>query len=405
MKNTPIHDSASLYRTQQLLLLIGIFLVAINLRPALAAIGPLIQDIQEATGLSNLALGLLTTLPLLAFGVVSTFTSLVTSRFGVKRTLAGAMLLLAVGIIMRSSESVLLLYAGTLLLGVGIAFGNVLLPSITKSNFESKAGWVTSLYSSVMALGAAIAAGVSVPLAQTFGWGWQLSLASWASVALVAFAFWFMLVWKSRKEKIKSQNSSILKGLKRVGRSPLAWLIAFYMGFQSLTFYAILAWLPSILQYRGYDPEYAGWMLSLCQATGILGSLIVPTIAGRQHSQRAIIIVLIVAELIALSGLLLPNVGITFIWVSMLGFVLGGTFGLSLLLLVLRSKDSQSATELSGMAQSIGYLLAATGPFIVGGIFDITQSWTYPIAFLIVVTLMKFAVGMGAGKSQEIATG
>lgn len=169
------------------LLFVGILFIAINLRPALAGVGPLIEDIRQSTGLSSGLLGLLTTLPLIAFGLISPLTPLFTKRFGIGGTLLGAMLLLSFGTAMRAIDGIPALYLGTLLSGTAIAFGNVLLPSLTKRNFESNSGFITSLYSSMMAIGAATAAGVSVPLAHNLGLGWRRSLGCWALLSLTAF--------------------------------------------------------------------------------------------------------------------------------------------------------------------------------------------------------------------------
>lgn len=385
-------------KSAKILLIVGILFIAINLRPALASVGPLIEDIRKDTGLSNSLLGLLTTLPLIAFGVVSTLTPLFTRRFGIGGTLLGAMALLAVGITVRSVAWVPALYFGTLLAGIAIAFGNVLLPSLTKQNFESNSGLVTSLYSGFMAVGASLAAGLSVPLAQGLNLGWRHSLWVWSILAVIAF-----FVWRPQLKRLKKSkpNGSYLQAMKKLGKSRLAWQVALFMGLQSLTFYVMLAWLPAILQSRGYDASFSGWMLSLSQATGILGSLIVPIFAGRKKDQRMIVLFLIIVETVGLVGLLLPQLGWIALWVSLIGFVLGGTFGLALLFIVLRSHNTDSATELSGMAQSIGYLVAATGPLIFGSVFDLTGSWTYPLVLLFVVVLLKLYMGWMAGKPEE----
>lgn len=380
-------------------MLIGILFIAINLRPALASVGPLIDDIRHVTGLSNSWLGLLTTLPLFAFGVVSTLASLFTKRFGIGLTLLGAMFLLTSGILLRTIDWIPALYGGTLLLGVAIAFGNVLLPSITKNNFPDNAGFITSIYSSVMAAGASLSAGLSVPLAHQFGLGWRGSFGVWASLSFIAFFVWLPQVWRLKKN-IASRN--YFEGIKKMSRSSLAWKVALFMGLQSFTFYVVLAWLPSILQSRGYDAEFSGWMLSLSQITGIAGSLIIPTLAGRQKNQRSIVALLLVIELISLVGLLFPQLGFSALWVSLLGFVLGGSFGLSLLFIVLRSTDTESATELSGMAQSAGYLIAAVGPLLFGTLFDFTGSWFYPLILLIGIAAIKFYMGLGAAKANTV---
>ncbi|MCL4125831.1 UNVERIFIED_CONTAM: hypothetical protein GTU68_008901 [Idotea baltica] len=386
-------------KSTNVLLLIGILFVAVNLRPALAGVGPLVDDIKVATGLTNTMLGLLTTLPLIAFGVVSMLTPLFTDRFGIGKTLLGAMLLLMVGVLIRSIEGNFMLYFGTLLFGVAIAFGNVLLPGITKRNFSENSGFVTSLYSSFMAVGASLAAGVSVPLANLEGVGWRGSLIVWALLAFFAVVIWFPQVKKLKKSP---QKNDYIKAMKTLGKSRLAWQVALFMGFQSMTFYVILAWLPAILQSRGYDANYSGWMLSLSQATGILGSLIVPTIAGKKTDQRSIVFVLIIMELIGIVGLMLPQFGGVEIWVSFIGFVLGGSFGLSLLFIVLRSHDAASATELSGMAQSIGYIIAATGPFIFASIFDLTGSWIYALVLMLIIAVLKLFSGLYIGKPGKV---
>ncbi len=386
-------DSGIPDKRRMVLLLTGIILIAFNLRPALASIGPLIGDIRLATGLSNSTLGFLTTLPLISFGIISTLTPLFTRRFGMGGTLLGAMFLLAAGVAIRSHGSVGMLYTGTLLAGIAIAFGNVLLPSLTKHSFASNSGMVTSLYSSFMAVGAAVAAGISVPLSRIPELGWRGSLGFWVVPALLAALVWWYQPTRFKRAK---QNRGFRVAMSHLGTSRLAWQIALFMGLQSLTFYVILAWSPAILQSRGFDAAFSGWMLSLCQATGILGSLIIPMIAGRRRDQRSIVIWLVGLELIGITGLLLPALGLISLWMGIMGFVLGGTFGLALLLIVIRSRDAESATELSGMAQSIGYLVAATGPWIFGSLFDLTGSWTYPILLLFAISALKLITGYRA---------
>lgn len=386
-------------KANKFLLIAGIILIAINLRPALASVGPLIEDIRATTGLSNTLLGLLTTLPLIAFGVVSSFTPLFTKKFGIGGTLWGAMIVLTAGIAIRYVPWVSALYFGTLLVGIAIALGNVLLPSLTKRNFNENAGFMTSLYSSFMALGAATAAGVSVPLAHDLDLGWRGALVIWGIPSLIAFFIWMPQVRCLTKS---SSNRSFRESLKKIGKSRLAWNVALFMGLQSMVFYIILAWLPVILQSRGYDATFAGWMLSLSQATGIIGSLGIPYLAGKQKNQKVIVTVLVLLEVVSLIGILLPKFGPIALWVSLLGIVLGGTFGLSLLFLVLRSEDTEGATELSGMAQSVGYIVAAMGPMLFGGIFDLTGNWDYALMSLFAIAALKLYMGLGAGKAGRV---
>jgi len=325
------------------------------------------------------------------------FTPLVSRRIGMERALALALVLICFGTAVRAFTSVTLLFAGTLLFGIGIALGNVLLPALVKRDFPQRSGLMTSLYSSTMGLGAAVAAGVSVPLSAALGW--QGALGVWAVPAAIA-----LLVWMPQlRHRTIPRSRWIFDGsLRELGRSPLAWQVALFMGLQSLTFYVVLAWLPDLLQSQGYAASEAGWMLALSQATGIAGTAVIPLWAGRVVDHRPIVWALVAVEAAALAGLLAPTLGLTVLSVGMLGFVLGGTFGLALLLLVVRAPDSDAATVLSGMAQSIGYLLAAVGPAAFGLIHDLTSGWTAPLLFLMGILLAKSVVGMRAGRPGEV---
>lgn len=378
-------------------LVVAIVLVALNLRPALASVGPLVPDMRRATGLSNAALGTLTTLPLLAFGCVSLFTSVVSRRVGVEGAVAIALVLLSAGTALRAVPRIAALYGGTGLLGVGIALGNVLLPALAKRDFADRSGPMTSLYSSMMGLGATAAAGLSVPLAALFGWRGALGI--WMVPAVLA-----LLVWLPRLSRPlpagRIETGRIT--LRILGRSRLAWQVALYMGFQSLTFYVVIAWLPDLLQSRGLSEAAAGWLLALSQATGVLGTAGIPIWAGRLADQRRIIWTLAALEAVGLGGLLLPGGTLAALWVSLLGFILGGTFGLALTFLVLRAPDAESAGELSGMAQSVGYLVAATGPTVFGYLHDVSAGWTIPLLFLGAVLVAKVLFGLPAGRRDLV---
>lgn len=392
-------DENGLNKASRILLLVGILCVAINLRPALSSIGPLVGMIRQDLGLTETLLGLLTTLPLIAFGIISTMTPLFTKRFGIGNTLLAALILLSMGIVVRSIGGIINLYLGTILLGIAIAFGNVLIPALIKRNFPHKAGLVTSLYSGIMSLGAAVAAGLSYPLAQAMGMGWRGSLVVWAALAIIA-----LIIWMPNLKRIKrtTPSRSFKEAMKKLSGSLLVWKLALYMGLQSFAFYVILAWLPAILIDRGFDASYAGWMLSLSQATGIIGAILIPIWAGSRKDQRLVIAVLVLIEVFSLIGLMIPSLGMVELWTGLIGMALGGTFGLALLLIVLRSHDAETAAELSGIVQSIGYFIAATGPFIVGLIYDITEVWNYTIILLLVLAILKLIMGLPVGKDRKV---
>ena len=382
------------------LLIVGIALVALNLRLAITSVGPLVSLMRPATGLSNAALGLLTALPLLAFGCVSPLASVVSRRVGVERAVAMALVLLAAGTGLRAAESIVALYIGTGLMGVGVALGNVLLPVLAKRDFPAHTGPITSVYSSMMGLGTTAAAGLSVPLATVFGWRGALGI--WVLPAVVTLLVWLPQLSRPRPVRRVRRPGGVT--LRVLGRSRLAWQVALYMGLQSLTFYVIIAWLPDLLQSRGLSEAAAGWMLALSQATGILGTALIPVWAGRLADQRRVIWTLAVLEAAGLGGLLLPGGMLVALWVSLLGFVLGGTFGLALTLLVLRAPDADAAGELSGMAQSVGYFVAAAGPPLFGYLYDSTAGLTVPLSLLGAVLVGKVLSGLPAGRRGLVGT-
>ena len=386
-------------RATNVVLISGIILIAVNLRPSLAAVGPLVGYIRDDLGLSNAAFGLLTTLPLLGFGLVSAFTPLATRRIGVEWTLAAALLLLTAGILLRVLPSVALLYAGTALVGISIALGNVLLPTIVKRDFPERQGIMTSAYSSAMGVGAMFGAGISAPMLAWFDVGWRGSLAAWAVPAVAALLIWAPQL---RQHTLPRHTQGLRKALHDLGRSRVAWFVALFMGLQSLTFYVILAWLPDFLVHCGFDAIAAGWLLALSQGAGILGTLFVPAAAARTSDQRRLVWMLMILEGVALAGFLLPSPLLLPLWIAVIGFVLGGSFGLALLFIVLRTTDMETATELSGMAQSTGYLIAATGPTFFGFLYDLTLSWSAAWSFLVAVLLIKLIAGVGAARPRTI---
>lgn len=386
-------------KSRKIVLLIAILLISLNLRPAITAVGPLVSEIRLDTGLSSSAIGLLTTLPVLAFGLISVLTPLFTRKIGTEGTMLLALTLLTCGIFLRIHPTVLALYSGTILLGIGIALGNVLLPGIVKKQFPERAGTMTGIYSAALGVGATVASGASVPLSETYGLGWRWALGVWGFLAIIALIFWL--------PQMRANIPIILKkgfreSLRQLGSSKLAWHVSIFMGVQSLTFYTLIAWLPDILIERGLTAGEAGWQLAMMQGVGIASTLIFPAWASKIKEQKKPVILLVVIEIIALIGLSIPSIGFTSFWVALMGFALGGSFGLALLLIVLRSRTTTSANELSGMSQSVGYTLAATGPVLFGALFDWFNNWIIPLIFLFIIALIKLWSGVGAGKDDYV---
>ncbi|MEX0648424.1 MAG: MFS transporter [Balneolaceae bacterium] len=378
--------------------MIAIAIIAINLRPAIAGVGPLIHEIRLDTGLSNTLLGTLTTLPVLAFGLFSVLTPLFTRKLGTEGTMAFALLLLTGGILLRVIPAFSALYIGTMILGVGIALGNVLLPGIVKKKFPKKFGLVTGIYSAMLGVGAAIASGISVPLSEGAGLGWRWSLGAWAAVSFLAFIVWLPQL-KANIPTISERN--LRSSLKDLGGSKLALHVALFVGLQSFTFYIIITWLPEILQERGMGAARAGMMLAIVQGTGVIGTFLMPAWASRRQRQRLPVLILIILELISLIGFMIPSLPPAPL-ASILGFSLGGSFGMALLFIGIRSRNSESANELSGMSQSLGYTLAATGPALFGAFHDLAGNWTLPLIFLLLTGFVKLWSGWSAGRDEYV---
>jgi len=388
-------------QNRKILLIIAIIFIAINLRPVIAGVGPLIHEIRIDTGLSNTLLGMLITLPVLAFGVFSVMTPIFTKRIGTEGTMAVALILLTAGILCRIIPLLPALFIGTIILGMGIALGNVLLPGIVKLRFPNRIGMITGIYSATLGIGAAIASGISVPLSEEFNLGWRGSLGSWALLSFLALVIWLPQL-KNNKRIVT--RKSLRSSLRHLGSSKLAWNVALFMGLQSLTFYIIITWLPEILIERGMSPVRSGWMLSVVQATGAVGTFVMPYWASGRKRQRLPVSIIIFFELVSIGGLLFSSV--TTIQVlflaSILGFSLGSSFGMALLFIGLRAHDTETVNELSGMSQSVGYTIAAAGPALFGAFHDLVHNWTVPLTFLLMISFIKLWTGWKAGMDEFV---
>ena len=387
-------------RVRVVLLVLGILLLAANLRAALTGVTPLIGQIRADTGISNGVAGLLTTLPLVAFGVLSPVAPLLSRRIGMERALFASLFVLAAGILLRSAGPVVALFLGTAILGAAIAAGNVLLPGLIKREFPERPGLMTSAYSTTMGIAAALAAGASAPIAFGAGLGWRASLALWALFALLAAIAWLPQVRGARPPDATERPPL---GAGRLWRSPLAWQVTLFMGLQSLVYYVTLTWLPEILQDEGLSASGAGWMLALAQAVGIVTMFLAPMIASRRPSQRRIVAAAVIMNGVGTLGLLVAGGAAAALWVVFLGLGQGACFSLALTFFALRAPDPEHAAALSGMAQSIGYLFAAAGPSLFGILRDVTGGWTVPLALMLAFTACLLLSGLGAARDAQVA--
>lgn len=383
-----------------LFLIPGIFLIAANLRPGLTAVGPLIGFIRDDMNLSNGLAGLLTTLPLIAFAVCSPLAPKIAKRYGLERAIFAGIIILMIGFLIRMMPVVSTLFIGTAFIGLGVAIGNVLLPGLIKQRFATKVGLMTGAYSTAMGFCASLASGLSIPLAKGLHFGWREALACWVILTVIGALIWIpQLYTKHKPVRMREAGTSF----RQLFRSPLAWQVTLFMGLQSFSFYVVITWLPELLHDGGMGVSVAGWMLSLCQFIGLPFTFFVPMVADRLADQRGIVMGIVICYLVGVIGLLFGGGPVLLvIWTLLVGIALGASISLSLTFLGMRAANAQQAAALSGMAQSIGYLLAAVGPALFGFLRDLTHSWTLPLLALIVIGVMMLISGLGAGRNQYI---
>jgi CP family cyanate transporter-like MFS transporter len=392
----PTSDSVYPILKRPWLLLLGLVLVALNLRPALSSIAPLLNDVSDSLGMSAAKAGLLTTLPVLCLGLFAPLAPILARRFGSERVVLAILLVLAAGLALRSSFGEPGLFGGSLLAGASIGVIGVLLPGIVKRDFPTKAGAMTGVYTMALCLGAAIAAGSTVPLTHWFDDRWQLGLGFWLVPALIAALVWFP---QARGSHGTHRAVYRVKGLLR---DPLAWQVTLYMGLQSSLSYIVFGWLPSILIGRGLTPTEAGLLLSGSIIVQVISALSTPWLATRGKNQRLSIMAAMLLTLTGLFGCLYAPLEGLWGWAILLGLGQGGTFSLALALIVLRSRDSHVAANLSSMAQGVGYTIASMGPFAVGVVHDVTGSWSAIGWIFGVLGLGAMIAGMGAGRSRYV---
>lgn len=392
-------STTSASKKSRALLLLGILMIATTLRVTFTGAAPLLDMVRDALALSTAQIGILTTLPLLAFAVVSPLAAGIARRFGTERSLFGALLIICAGIALRSAGHAALLYIGTAIIGCGIAMGNVLLPSLLKRDFPGQVAKLTGAYSLTMGVAAALGSVMVVPIA-LHGFGW-----SGAMLSLMIFPLLALIVWLPQLGSSTVMNLSGNPALHSRGiwSSPLAWQVTLYLGINSLVYYVIIGWLPSILISHGYNEAEAGSIHGILQLATAIPGLFVGLILSRLKDQREIAALMALLWCLATLGLwLLPAFSI--FWVSLGGFGSGAAMILGLSFIGMRTGSAHQAAALSGMAQCVGYLLAAFGPPVMGKIHDITGSWAIPLLGCALLSVVMGVFGAYAGRQKEIGS-
>jgi CP family cyanate transporter-like MFS transporter len=361
-------------------LAVAIFLVALNLRAALASLPPLVRTIQDDLGLSAATAGLLTTLPVLCMGLFAPVAQRLAHRVGREATVAWALASILAGLLLRlAGEVFVLLMASTMLVGVGIALSGTVLPGIVKQFYRSRSGAVTGLYLLAMMVGATAASALTVPLADALG-SWQRSLAVWAALAVLGLAAWLPVV---RAVNDHDEPAGPVRRGPMPWRSSTAWLLAAYLAMQSFGFYSQLAWIPPSYEALGWSAREAGLLLAVWSIVQLFTAVGGPTLADRVRDRRPLVALALGLSACGLLGLVIAPTAAPWLWVSLLGLGQGAGFALGLVKLVDYAPTPAASARLSALVFLLSYSVASLGPFVFGAVHDLTDSFRAPYLLLL----------------------
>ncbi len=378
------------------LLVVAVAAAGFNLRTAITSLPPLFPILGTRLHLSSATLALLAATPVICFGVVSAFAAWLNRRFGEEPILLVALGVLTAGLLLRGAAPNIMLFPGTALAASAIAILNVLLSSMVKRRWPQRAGLLIGIYLTALSVGAILAALISVPLYRSSGGSVRLALGVWAVPAALAVLLWLPQL---RYRAAGAGSPPPAAGARiKVYRYALAWQVTAFMGLQSLIYYAVLSWLPTIFQDRGTSAVTAGNLLALMGVGNLATSLIVPVIAHRSPGQRALVVPSLIGTAVGLAGSLWAPLDQAPLWVLVLGVSQGSCLALAIFFMMARSPDPGVAASLSGFSQSVGYLVAAIGPLAVGLMHTATGSWNLAVALLLVLAGCQLAAGVLAGR-------
>jgi CP family cyanate transporter-like MFS transporter len=371
----------------------AIVLLALNLRTLVASLPPLLTHVRADLGLSAFAAGLLTALPVLGFGAFAPLAPRLTRRVPIERVLLGCALLTAVAAGLRGAGGLTPLFAGCALAGLAVAIAQAVLPVFIRVRHPEMTGLLTGAYSMSLTLGAALAAALAVPLEEGLG-SWEASLAAWALPALVAAVVWL----PAARGAGTTVSGPPAPGL---WRSRLAWNVSLFMGVQSMAFYAGLSWFPTVLEDAGFSEGEAGSLQALGALVQLVPAFAVPVLAARSRDQVGLLLAIVGFSLAGVIGLILAPGG-ALAWMLIFGIGQGGALGLGLILPVLRGGDAASVAALTAMSLCVGYMVAAAGPWLLGGVHDATGGWTVALVVLAAICVLELAPGLPASRARTL---
>lgn len=379
------------------LLALAVVLAALNLRPAVTSVGPLLDKAQADLGATATWAGLLTTLPGLCFAVAGLAAPALARRIGIGAAVAFALAVLSLGLVVRVLDGPLVVLGGTLVASAGIALANVLIPVVVKDSFPARVGLMTGVYTAALQGGGALGSAATPPMDDLLG-GWRGAWAGWAVLAAVALAVWLFavrgLTGGRRGGAHRERGRSLL-------RSRLAWTVTIFFGLQAFVAYVVMGWLPQVLMDAGVSRTDAGLLQGLVSLLAVPISLVVPAVATRQGSQTWWIVGQSVVGVAGTVGLIVAPSAAPLLWVVLVGIGMS-VFSLALTVIALRARSGPDTASLSAMAQGYGYLIAAPGPLLFGLLHDLTHAWTVPLIMVTVVLVAQAVAGGLAGRARFV---
>ncbi len=380
----------------QTILLLGILLIAASLRAPFTVLPALLGPIASDFNLSSVGAGALTTLPLIAFALISPFGGRIAAGVGLERALTVSLVAIIMGIGLRSGGSAWSLFFGTAVIGVGIAIANVLLPSLVKRDFPLHVASLTGAYVLAMNVAAGIGSATVIPMSQALSW--RGALACFAVLPIVAVVVWFR---QSGSRSRASADTSAVASAGPIWRSPLAWQVTLFLGLNSTINYVILGWLPAILIDSGVSPAQAGSTHGMFLLASAIPALCMGALLRRLRDQRGVAVCTSLLAVTSLLGLLfLPHYAL--FWAVLFGIGNGAGFVLGLSFIALRASNARQAAALSGMAQCVGYSIAAAGPVIAGALHDVSASWWPPLLLCATLGIIQSFIAVRAGRDRHI---
>ncbi|WP_037035740.1 MFS transporter [Rahnella sp. WP5] len=379
---------------------IGILLIASNLRAPITALGPVIHQIAASFNLSGTYTGLLDALPLLIFGLASPFAPVLTRRIGLESSLLAALVLITVGCLVRSSLGVVGLWTGTFIIGLGIAVANVLVVPLIKRDYPVHAARCIGFYAATMALTAALSSGMASPLSALSSATWRVSMGIWVIPAVFALIVWIKVCARMGNE-VGSTKKPVIQGTSSVWKSGVAWQVSMFMALQTMAFYTLIDWYPSMANTHGVSSSVAGFHLFIYQAVAVLANLSTAVFIARLRDQRLLGLICSLFITSGVAGLLLmPAVSV--LWLILAGIGAGMSMVTCLTLFGLRAREHHQAGQLSGKAQCIGYLIGALGPCLAGILHGYTHTWNSTLLCLLLVSFAQAYFAWQAGRNRLV---